>query len=77
MTSDFIEVTPGAALEYCAWVSNPTNPWIGWCFYNSSKQLIGSRTNVTAFKGKIVVPTNAAFIRIGARYLKNGYLEIT
>ena len=77
MTSDFIEVTPGAALEYCAWVSNPINPWISWCFYNSSKQLIGSRTAVTAFKGKIVVPTNAAFIRIGARYLKNGYLEIT
>ena len=77
MSSDFIEVTPGSELEYCAWVSSPDNPWIGWVFYNSAKQMIDSRTVVTSFKGKITVPSNAAYIRIGARYLKKGYLEIS
>lgn len=77
MSSDFIEVTPGSELEYCAWVSSPYNPWIGWVFYNSAKQMIGSRTVVTSFKGKITVPSNAAYIRISSRYLKKGYLEIS
>ena len=77
MSSDFIEVTPGSELEYCAWVSSPDNPWVGWVFYNSAKQMIGSRTVVTLFKGKITVPSNAAYIRISSRYLKKGYLEIS
>lgn len=77
MSSDFIEVTPGSELEYCAWMSSPDNPWVGWVFYNSNKQMIGSRTVVTSFKGKITVPSNAAYIRISSRYLKKGYLEIS
>lgn len=58
-------------------VSDFTQFWIGWVFYNSAKQMIGSRTVVTAFKGKITVPSNAAYIRISSRYLKKGYLEIS
>ena len=76
MTTDFVDVAGKQSVTYEVYPTNPTDSWIGWCFYDTNKQVIGYRQVVTDFKKTISVPSNAKYIRIGARYLQGGYLKI-
>lgn len=83
MTTDFVDVSGKTKLTCEIYPSNPTSKSIVWCFYDASKQLIGSRQVIessdalSAFTNTIDVPASAKFIRIGARYMPEGYLKIT
>lgn len=76
MTSDFIPVTAGETYTYTAWPSEVgVGYWTGWCFYGSQSMSdnIGTRSvNTSGTTVTITVPTGAAYIRIGSRYLASG-----
>lgn len=78
MTTDFIDIGGKDKLTYEVYPTNPNNRWVGWCFYDKNKHMVGSQfVDTTNFKGTInAFPAGAKFIRIGARYLKGGYLKI-
>lgn len=75
MTSDFIPVTAGETYTYTAWPSEVgTEYWTGWCFYGSQSMSdnIDMRSTTFGTTVTITVPTGAAYIRIGSRYLASG-----
>lgn len=77
MTTDFIDISDKSELTYEVYPSNPTNPYVVWLFFDANKGLVGSRQSSNDLKKTIdVIPDDAKFIRIGARYLQGGYLKI-
>lgn len=91
LTSDFIAVKSGMSLIYQIWATITQKPqqqsWTSYCFYDANRQPIDTRTvqygewreNVPFDwyqKINIQVPENAAYIRIGSRYLQNGKAKL-
>ena len=74
-TSPFIPVKAGSLISLAY---NPTVPvgktaWFVYVWYNSSKEMIGSRvggnlSTLPYYYGHIVVPENAAYIRVSGKY---------
>ena len=89
-TSDYIEVTPGENIYFQMWVtpepaSNDNYLWMAYQFYGSNKSVVGERHTKT--KGantgtlqfdffKMVVPENAAYLRVSGRFYNDGRIKV-
>ena len=89
-TSDYIEVTPGENVYFQMWVtpepaSNDNYLWMAYQFYGSDKSVVGERHTKT--KGantgtlqfdffKMVVPENAAYLRVSGRFYNDGRIKV-
>ena len=77
MTSDYIPVCEGDVLTYKSYpTTDGIGYWTGYCFYTSKdmstyidKRKVVEKTTICT----ITVPKGAKYLRIGSRYLKNGY----